>query len=192
MHTTRSVKELRRKQDLLIITEQALPRWCLPFEGGESNFVLPWAERRRLRGRAYRAQQKDHFEVCGALVAGRTGQLELWFLKNAINRPGSVSLSERDLRRARRKARLEGKRVLGTFHSHPVWVAVPGRTDIKTARVGSVDLIYDVCGWTARLWRISRVGSRKMAQEVPLMLETRGGRMRLQNPIEVGVGLKRP
>src|SRR5260221_8187809 len=51
-----------------------------------TTLVLPVRERLRLHDRAYRAQQRDQSEVCGAVVADPTGRCSLLFLPNQSNR----------------------------------------------------------------------------------------------------------
>ena len=46
------------------------------------------------------------------------------------------------------------------------------------------ELVYDVCGREARLWKILKRKSRKVAVEVPLILETHSGTMRKQSLLE--------
>jgi proteasome lid subunit RPN8/RPN11 len=61
-----------------------------------------------------------------------------------------------------------GKRVLGTFHSHPISEAIPGRGDLARTALNSLCLIYDVCGRKPRLWKIVKRDGQRIANEVPL------------------------
>ena len=131
-------------------------------------FHIQISEFRRLHGRAYRAQQKNHFEVTGVLILNGTSQLSLKFLPNQENTPGKFSLNPIDVQGARREARKEGKKIVGFFHSHPVSEAIPGPNDRKNAPLNSLQMIYDVCGREARIWRIYKSKGRRRVKEIPL------------------------
>jgi proteasome lid subunit RPN8/RPN11 len=136
-----------------------------------TTFRLPYREWRRLSRRAYRAQKRDHSEVCGLFATDGSQRLVLFFLANESARPGHFEVSWDAFRRTRKEIRNAGHRYLGLFHSHPISVAVPGAGDIRRAPVNSKHLIYDVCGLDARLWMIVRRGGRKRAVELPLLIE---------------------
>jgi proteasome lid subunit RPN8/RPN11 len=133
-----------------------------------ATFVLPFRERRRLHQRAFRAQQKGHREVCGALLAHSGGLLRLVFLQNGAVGPYRFSIARADLRRVREGVRSSEERVIGTFHSHPIGTAQPGRRDRRSCGSRMHMLIYDVCGRESRLWRVQRNGMRLRSHEVPL------------------------
>ncbi len=80
--------------------------------------------------------------------------------------PGSAIA---DLRKALKKTR----KIIGVFHSHVVSEAHPGASDIQKARVSHLQMIYDVCGREAKLWRIKKTNGRKVAVEVPLLIAPR-------------------
>jgi proteasome lid subunit RPN8/RPN11 len=138
-----------------------------------ARFGLPFRERRRLHDRAYRAQQRNHLEVCGALVADKRASLRLVFLKNQTDKPNCFSIARTDLRKVRESSRMRGHRVLGIFHSHPVGYAQPGPRDRRASAMGSYMLIYDVCAREPKLWQITRRGKRRRAFEVALRLDPR-------------------
>jgi proteasome lid subunit RPN8/RPN11 len=109
--------------------------------------------------------------VCGLIAADTNESISLIFLKNRSNQPGHFKLDPEELERARRRVRTARKRPIGTFHSHPVSEAVPGRGDMRNLSASTVLLIYDVCGINARLWRIVRRGRTKIAVELPLVIQ---------------------
>ena len=119
-------------------------------------YALPVNKRRRLHGRAYRAQQSGHHEVCGLIIADRGRALDLVFIPNDASRPGSWELSTQKVANVRRALRGSTRRVVGTFHSHPVGYAKPGRSDMQRAPLNSLMLVYDVCGRDAQLWLCCR------------------------------------
>jgi proteasome lid subunit RPN8/RPN11 len=136
-------------------------------------YILPYKERRRLHERAYRAQQRNHSEVCGALVVGKDRRIELYFIKNSSGRPGHHEIDMEEIKAIRNSIKGRNKRILGIFHSHPVGEAIPGSGDLRGGFYNGHSMIYDVIGREARLWRLCKRGDRKQANEVPLMLEPR-------------------
>jgi proteasome lid subunit RPN8/RPN11 len=137
-------------------------------------FRLRYSERRRLHDRAYRAQQAGHHEVAGALVADRRMRLTLVFLPNGSKRPYYFEIRGSDLSALRKRLVGTGRKVVGAFHSHPVGLARLSPGDISGVPVRSLELVYDVCGRTATLWRVVGSQRKKAAREVPLVLEPRG------------------
>jgi proteasome lid subunit RPN8/RPN11 len=146
-----------------------------------ASYLLPPREKRRLHDRAFRAQQRDHSEVCGALVVDDDKHCELWFFTNLSNRPRRFDFLASNLRAAKSQARANGKRVIGVFHSHPVGYAKPSKSDLHVVPVGGYQLIYDVCAREVALWRIAKVGHRRVAHRVVLHI----GRARTPSNIAV-------
>lgn len=130
-------------------------------------FTLPFKERRRLHARAYRAQERDRGEVCGVVATDARRRIILHFLRNRSDRPGHFELDHRELRRLQGELRRSGQRFIGIFHSHVVGTAEPGAGDLAGAWMSHLQLVYDVCGREARLWRVMRRGRRLSAREVP-------------------------
>ena len=140
-------------------------------------YVLPFRERRQLQDRAYRAQQRDQSEVCGALLCMPSGILRLRFLRNRSDRPGHFEIAAAELSAMRRGPHRSQQSIVGTFHSHPLTQAVPGRGDVRHATVGHLMLVYDVCGREGRLWRIVQKNGHKTATEAMLLTTSRSGRL---------------
>ena len=67
----------------------------------------------------------------------------------------------------------QNRKFIGVFHSHVVSEPIPGPRDIQNACVSHLQLVYDVCGRDARLWRIKKVNKKKVAVEVPLLVASR-------------------
>jgi proteasome lid subunit RPN8/RPN11 len=134
-------------------------------------WVLPYREFRRLHDRAYRAQQRNQLEVVGVLLARSRRRLGLSFLRNHSDRPGHFEFEASEVASARREARSRRTRVVGFFHSHPVSPATLGPTDRRGAVLNSLQLVYDVCGLDARLWRVTRRAGRRRVSEVALNVE---------------------
>lgn len=100
-------------------------------------------------------------EVCGLLV-DNGHEIELVRLRNAERRPGGFRFFVRDVREVERAARVLGHAVVGTFHSHPLFLAEPGEGDLRQARNGSLMLIIDCTGRRAMLWRVKGGRARRV------------------------------
>jgi len=160
---------------------------------GRGAFTLSFRERRRLHGRACRAQQRDQSEVCGLVVVSPRNRLSLHFLRNQSGEPGRYELSLAEVRAAVRLERRRNKHPLGTFHSHPISAAVPSKGDLSNAFLNGYELIYDVCGRHVRLWRLLKRGGRVAVREVTMVEEPRrGGARRPRSPRGGAVGRPRP
>ena len=134
-------------------------------------YRISYRQWRSLYRRAYRAQQRDHSEVCGVFAVDKINRVSIQFLNNESDRAGHFELSPRTISDARRCFRASGLRPVGLFHSHPISQAVPGPGDIEGSAVNAVHLIVDVCGRTARMWRIVRRGRTKAPVELPLEIK---------------------
>ncbi|MEJ0091370.1 MAG: Mov34/MPN/PAD-1 family protein [Limisphaerales bacterium] len=92
-------------------------------------------------------------EICGLIID--TGhQLSFVPTRNVSSRVGSFALSRPDVRRVVAATKILGQKVVGTFHSHPVGIATPGKSDIKYAVDGSLIFIFDCIGRKGSLWKI--------------------------------------
>jgi proteasome lid subunit RPN8/RPN11 len=138
-----------------------------------NGLVLPYRERRRLHDRASRAQRRNQAEVCGVVLVSKTNRLYLRFLRNQSRRPGEFRIDREDARAAVRAAEKNGHKLLGTFHSHPISEALPSPGDLDCGFLDGHELIYDVCGRDARLWRLKSGATTRDAEEVSLRLEPR-------------------
>jgi proteasome lid subunit RPN8/RPN11 len=118
-----------------------------------------YAELLRLACRS--AQEAAGTEICGLIVD--TG-LHLSFIqtRNVSRRVGSFVLSRPDVRRIVAAAKILGQEVVGTFHSHPVGVPTPGRTDIVHAVDDSLMFIFDCTERKGCLWKIKAGRARPL------------------------------
>jgi len=149
---------------------------------GLSPIRLPVREWRRLRRRAYAAQQIDVSEICGLFAVRANRQIFLVFVANESDRDGHFEFSWQQFWLARKQIRRLHGRYIGIFHSHPIATAAPGPMDIRKSRINSYQIIYDVCGTTARLWRVVKRGGKKAAAEIPLLIERTSGVWSLSGP----------
>lgn len=114
-----------------------------------------------LRQACRSAHEAAGTEICGLIVD--TG-LHLSFVqtRNVSRRVGSFVLSRLDVRRIVAAVKILGQEVVGTFHSHPVGVATPGRTDIMHAEDDSLMFIFDCTERKGRLWKIKAGRARPL------------------------------
>lgn len=135
-------------------------------------YLLEHKEYRRLHDRSYRAQQAGHREACGVLLVDTQRNIRLIFLKNLSNRPYSYEVDCDEIRTIVRNTRtLKKEIVLGSFHSHPVGEANPGKGDVKNAFYNGIEMIYDVCGLDVKLWYRRKIGKRYQLIQLPLKIE---------------------
>jgi proteasome lid subunit RPN8/RPN11 len=130
---------------------------------GSSQRVLKRQFRDVLR-RAVRLARAEHKEVCGLLVDNGFF-LQMLEVRNVSRRPGSFVLSLSDARKLERAASLVGNKVVGSFHSHVLGLAKPGKTDIHGSHDGEIMLIIDTLDRKARLWRIKNGRARELRLE---------------------------
>lgn len=99
------------------------------------------------------AQGADGAEICGLIID--TGcHLSFVRTRNVSARVGSFALSGPDVRRIAAAVKVLGQKIVGTFHSHPVGVATPGKADIRHAVDDSLMFIFDCIGREGRLWKV--------------------------------------
>ncbi len=139
----------------------------------QQKYFISNREKLRLHRRAYKAQQQDHSEVCGVSIIDQRGYISFEFLKNYSAQPGRYALRLSDVRSIKRSISQYGKRLLGTFHSHPLSEAIPSLRDRKNGFYRGIELIYDVCGRELKLWQQLSRGRKKILRELPLVLEKR-------------------
>jgi len=100
-------------------------------------------------------------EICGLIIdTGR--QLSFIPTRNVSSRVGSFVLSSLDVRRIAAATKILGQEVVGTFHSHPIAAATPGKSDIENAVDDSLMFIFDCIGREGRLWKIKNGKARPL------------------------------
>ena len=99
-------------------------------------------------------------EICG-LIVDNGYFLELRQVRNKTRR-GGFSFYFGEIRTIQKMARSFNHEILGTFHSHPKGVAIPGPSDLFNAVDDSIMLICDVIGQSASLWHIRGRKSKRL------------------------------
>jgi len=106
-----------------------------------------------LRHACSQAKEDTGIEICGLMID--TGcHLHLVRTKNTSRKVGGFAFSPAEIRRIVVATKVLGQEIVGTFHSHPVGVATPGRSDIEHAVNDSLMLIFDCLGKNGMLWKI--------------------------------------
>jgi proteasome lid subunit RPN8/RPN11 len=106
-----------------------------------------------LRQACRSARKTAGTEICGLIVD--TGcHLSFVPTHNVSSRVGGFALSRPDVRQIVAAAKVLGQEIVGTFHSHPVGVATPGKTDIQHAVDDSLMFIFDCTDRKGCLWKI--------------------------------------
>jgi proteasome lid subunit RPN8/RPN11 len=107
------------------------------------------------------AKRNSGMEICGLIV--HTGfHLKFVQTRNVSRKAGSFIFSKSDVRKIVAAARILGQEVVGTFHSHPAGLAIPGDSDIKYAVDDSLMFIFDCHDKTGNLWRIRKGRAQNM------------------------------
>ena len=94
-------------------------------------------------------------EICGILID--TGYfLELIRLRNKIRGGGSFGFYAKEIRRVEKAASDLNYKIVGSFHSHPIYFAKPGEGDLSNPEDDDLMLIIDCMEKKADLWKIKR------------------------------------
>jgi proteasome lid subunit RPN8/RPN11 len=107
------------------------------------------------------ARKATGLEICG-LIIDTSCHLSFVPTRNISRRAGSFVLSRQDVRQIVSAVKILGQEVVGTFHSHPVGIATPGKTDIKYAVDDSLMFIFDCTDRKGFLWKIKNGKARPL------------------------------
>jgi proteasome lid subunit RPN8/RPN11 len=101
-----------------------------------------------------------------AIIAGETGKEICGFLvdngyfiefikaKNRIRKGGGFAFFRKEVRQIEAAVKTLGHEIVGTFHSHPLYIAKPSESDIISAVDDSLMMVIDVQDKKAALWHI--------------------------------------
>jgi proteasome lid subunit RPN8/RPN11 len=92
-------------------------------------------------------------EICGLLLDNGYF-IEIIQVKNKVKRGGGFAFYSKEIRNIQASAERLGHTIIGTFHSHPYYIAAPGDSDIRNTVNDSLMLIIDVLKKKAGLWHI--------------------------------------
>jgi proteasome lid subunit RPN8/RPN11 len=104
-------------------------------------------------------------EIAGLLI--HNGHfMELLEIRNTYRKGGHFQFDEKQIKTIMKAVKELGHRIVGTFHSHPAYIAKPGEGDIRAAVEDSLMLVIDCIGSEARLWRIKGGKARSVNMEI--------------------------
>jgi proteasome lid subunit RPN8/RPN11 len=102
---------------------------------------------------ARQAAKDNGREICGLLI--NNGYfIELVHVRNKCKTGGGFAFYVNEIRAIKKMTLVLNHEIIGTFHSHPVGLAEPGKSDIYYAVNDSLMLIFDVFGKKYALWHI--------------------------------------
>jgi proteasome lid subunit RPN8/RPN11 len=104
---------------------------------------------------------KSGQEICGLLV-DNGHFVELIRVKNKNKKGGGFEFDSSEIRFIQKAMEKMDHKIIGTFHSHPAYLPVPGDSDVKWASDSSFMLIIDVLGKKAGLWFIKNRKKREI------------------------------
>ena len=107
------------------------------------------------------ARQNSGMEICG-LIIHTDFHLKFVQTRNVSRKAGCFIFSKFDVRKIVTATKILNQEVVGTFHSHPTGLAVPGHSDIKYAVDNSLMFIFDCISKKGKLWRIHKGQARNM------------------------------
>ena len=106
--------------------------------------------------KAITAANDDGIEICGLLVDNGYF-LEIVQTQNECSHGGGFSFCSSEIIDIEKAAKILGHNVVGTFHSHPTYIAIPSQSDIENTPSNSFMLIIDVINEEFRLWYIKNL-----------------------------------
>ena len=112
------------------------------------------------------AAQNNGREICGLLVDNGYF-IELVRTANKTKRGGGFSFYSKEIEFVESAVKKLNHKIVGTFHSHPYYIAEPGESDISDAFDDEIMLVIDVINRDAALWRIAN--NRKVKLEIELI-----------------------
>jgi proteasome lid subunit RPN8/RPN11 len=119
-------------------------------------YIFSSKEMRELCYAGSKAARDDLKEVCGFLIWNGF-VIKLIPTENRIKQPCAFGFYSKETYAIERSAKVLQSEIVGTFHSHPLPGAFPGRSEIQTAPDDSLMLIADIEYRELRLWRIKNL-----------------------------------
>jgi proteasome lid subunit RPN8/RPN11 len=104
-------------------------------------------------------------EIAGLLIYNGHF-MELLETRNTYQKGGHFQYDERQIKTIMKAVKELGHEIVGTFHSHPAYIAKPGEGDLNGALEDSLMLVIDCINSEARLWRIKAGKARNVNMEI--------------------------
>ncbi len=109
--------------------------------------------------------RNDGREIAGLLI-DNGHYLEILETKNTSKKGGHFQFDEKQIKAIEKAVELLGHEIVGTFHSHPAYLARPSEGDIKGAMDDELMLIIDCMDNEALLWRIKNGKARQVSMQI--------------------------
>ena len=126
-----------------------------------SSFRMVDSHRRQLVNDAKHAALRGGREICGLLISNGY-LLEPIRIANQITKGGGFIFSAPAVREVIKAVKLLGHEVVGTYHSHPYFMAKPGESDIAGVPNDSLMLIVDVQDRKVALWHVQNLRAQRV------------------------------
>ncbi|MDO9214426.1 MAG: Mov34/MPN/PAD-1 family protein [Methylococcales bacterium] len=104
-------------------------------------------------------------EICGLLVDNGYF-IELIKVKNKTKKGGGFSFYYNEIRLLQSALQIMNHEIIGTFHSHPLYIAKPSESDIHNSNDDSYMLIIDVLDKEIGFWYIKNSHATKINYEI--------------------------
>jgi proteasome lid subunit RPN8/RPN11 len=104
-------------------------------------------------------------EICGLLVDNEYF-IELIKVKNKTKKGGGFSFYYNEIRLLQSALKIMNHKIIGTFHSHPLYIAKPSESDIQNTNDDSYMLIIDVLDKEIGFWYIKDGHATKADYEI--------------------------
>lgn len=108
-----------------------------------------------MQEKAVSEAKNDGKEICGLLVDNGY-YVDLIQVKNKIERGSSFAFYVNEIRAIQKAVSTLNYEIIGTFHSHPVGLAEPGKSDIENTHNDSYMIIFGVMEKEIELWYIDK------------------------------------
>jgi proteasome lid subunit RPN8/RPN11 len=108
---------------------------------------------------------KNGQEICG-LIIDNGYFLELIQTRNKVRNGGGFAFYSSEIKAIQKSVNILYHEIVGTFHSHPSYIAEPGKSDIENTLDDSLMLIIDVTNRDFGLWYIKNYEKQKVDFEL--------------------------
>lgn len=109
----------------------------------------------------FSATESDGAEICGLLIDNGYF-IELIIVQNRKKQGGGFEFYPDEIRFIEEAMEKMNHEIIGTFHSHPTYIAEPSESDIKNAVDDSIMMVIDVLDKKVGLWHIKNKRKNKL------------------------------
>ncbi len=126
-----------------------------------TNYRLRLRQLKEIIDDAALSAKKHGIEICGLLV-DNSYFIELVRLRNKNRRGGGFAFYTSEVRAIEKASNILHHEIVGTFHSHPAYLADPSDSDVSEAIDDSLMLVVDVIDRKAALWHIKNQKKKRL------------------------------